>query len=422
MMHKVNNLNTIEIAKRRKASLLILTIYSTQLTLVALINNLYLLSGNVRVLLIFYYVLALLSSIPQSGLSDECGRKKHLLIASVSVLVSISLFLLIVLIHPILKLSLNNLSVSMIALIPCIIIGVAGNVVPIARGCLCALHLHDFRSTVGVSTVVIGLSWITVNLLSLILSNVGVIIFSLIFQVIIVILIKTNYNITEELEKTSFRKVFIHSYKWLWSMFLIPGGLAALLAYLLSDTSFYVPYIVEELPGVNIGRKITGVLMGIGYMFGVIIQWIIFPTDKKCIKIGIVISLISIIMYSIFVYIESAGHATHVNGKILLNIYGLIKFSFATGFGFFVPALFSLMSNHLDKSHFGKLFGVIDTMDTLALALSSIIIVVRNSLDKNNLVALGFSLILFIISLIMYVILLKKFSSYEIKSKKRKGK
>ena len=77
------------ISKRRNSAILIFCIFSIQLTTSVIIYYLPLISNYYLEWTVIYYVLTFFCAIPQSGLSDTFGRKKHLLIASISVFLSI---------------------------------------------------------------------------------------------------------------------------------------------------------------------------------------------------------------------------------------------------------------------------------------------------------------------------------------------
>ena len=78
-------------------------------------------------------------------------------------------------------------------------------------------------------------------------------------------------------------------------MLLATGGMVGLLAYLFSEASFYQIYSIDIENLIGFNKKVIGILMAFGYAFGVLIQWIISNSDKKMIKMGLLISLIMLL-------------------------------------------------------------------------------------------------------------------------------
>lgn len=396
-----------EIDKRRYASMLLLCIYTTQVSTAAIIDHLNLISIHSGVWVFIYYILTMCSAIPQSGFSDDYGRKKHLLIANIIVLVAL-LFLIAIYF-------LKNLFIfSLLGAVPsCLILGIGGNAIPIARGCLTSIKVHDFRSSIGLTSAFIGLGWVTVNLLGFILTPIQLILVAVTLQIIVVWVLRFFYNFHEEpcnIERPVFSTIF-SSYKWFAKMLFVTGGAAALIAYLFTEVTFYQIYVMDELPEVVIGKKVIGVLMGIAYLSGVCMQWIVYPSDQKCIKFGAMFSLIFLFIFSTY-NIFQLNTFLHLN-EISDFINGFTQYLFAFGFGFFVPALFSLMSQKIHPDHSGRLFGVVDTIDTAALGISYGILIIRSSYNFNYRVFFIISLLLFVTSVILYYKFVKEFKSYE---------
>lgn len=408
-MKVVSDISRKQINKRRYSTILILSIFSTQISTAAILDNLNIVSKNHASWEFFFYFISLFAAIIQAGFSDDYGRKKHLIISSVSVL--ISSFTLIFLIY----LKKMYVIATFGPAIPCLILGALGNAIPIARGCLATLKNHDFRSLIGLTTLCIGFGWIVVNGLSLILKPIAVIVVSVLIQGATIVFIYKFY-ITDELPIKA-KKSIIHttknSIKWIFKMAFVSGGAAAILAYLFSETSFYLPYILEELPEALNITKIMGLLMGIGYSAGVFSQIIIYPSDKRSIIFGVLFSFI-------FVIILLSSNISPLNiPKVFIRYISYIQtfslFSFAYGFGFSVPALFSLMATKIHKNHVGRLFGVVDSADTGALWLSYGLISLKEKYQGAFILNIVNSLILtlYSISMIMYYKFIKSFKSYE---------
>jgi hypothetical protein len=167
------------------------------------------------------------------------------------------------------------------------------------------------------------------------------------------------YNVDKRVSAIAYR-----SYTWCIGMLFVTGGGVAFLAYLFSETAFYQLYVLDELPQNVIGQKISGVLMGAAYFIGVVALWAVNPSDKKSIKFGITFSFLSILAYYAIESYNVLTLTRLANESYNLYIKIILQFLFAFGFGFSVPALFSLMSNNVhsnptlssSKKHFSDLY------------------------------------------------------------------
>ena len=401
----------VELEKRRFSAILIVCIYSTQLAIAAILNHFYLIAQHPLFWTSLYYIISFFAAVPQAGFSDETGRKKHLLIASSCVLSAV-IWLFSVDMFKKLSPNLWPSITSLISIFPvCLLLGLLGNVIPIARGCLAALKLHDFQAAIGLTTSAIGLGWITVDFLTLALGPVGTLFFSIALQTVVIICIKVLYLFKED--QSSHKKAIIRkSYKWLLTMLFVTGGAAALVAYLLTEATFYQIYTLDELPTNPIGKKIIGSLMGIGYSVGVLMLWIVKPSSKNSIKFGLSFSIFCL-LFLIFTNYLFSENRLRLEAIYSLRINGIAQFCFALGFGFFVPALFALMSNHIHPRHFGRLFGAVDSTDTAALYFSSFLLNIKTKLNFSNQQVYPVLLVLFSLSLILYRKVIRLFKSYE---------
>jgi MFS family permease len=367
--------------------------------------------------IVIYHFLTLISAIPQAGFSDVYGRKKHLLISLISVTLAAAyvVFAYLAKLH---HLESSYFPAAIFTVIPvCIFLGISGNTIPIARAAIADLKIHDFRTAIGWSTTFIGFGWITSIMLGLILPPVGVLMFAILLQTSIVFIVKYYFFDLRDSDevikhKHNWMNTIFSSYKWFISMFLVSGGAAALFAYLCTETTFYQIYSINEEGEVNLGDKVTGLLMAFGYAFGVIAQWIIYCSDKKGIKFGITFSFLSLSILFIFKFLLSR-ELVYLSFNTSYLIEGILNFLFALGFGFFVPSLFSLMATKINAHHAGRLFGAIDITDTLALGISSFSLFLREKIHFEDLLIYSLLLCFFIIAGIFYKNFIRRFSTYE---------
>jgi hypothetical protein len=407
------NIHSRQFIKRRCSLLLIASIYSTQLAVAAVLTHFSFVTNNPLLWTSVYYIISFIAAVPQAGFSDEFGRKKHLLIASISVLTAVVWLFTTEILKILLSPIPSSLSLLIFIIPVCLLLGLSGNVIPIARGCLASLKLHDFQAAIGLTTSAIGLGWITADFLTLAIGSNGVLFFSIFLQLTVIICIKflcffEGDQLTHEKNQT--HGILRKSYLWTFSMLLVTGGSAALGAYLETEITFYQVYNLDELPSATLGKKIIGSLMGIGYSIGVATQWIANTSKKNSIKFGVCFSLFCLlILFCVSCFFFDMDH----KNIYLTRVNGLLQFFFAFGFGFFVPALFALMSNHVHPRHIGRLFGAIDSTDTAALYLSLALLKVKAKLDYRMQIFYLNLLLLFLISIVLYHRVIKVFRSYE---------
>jgi len=401
----------------RYTLVLLACIFSTQVATAAILKNLYVITESTFGWTAFYYIVSFFAAIPQSGLSDESGRKKHLLIASFCVLTALACLLISIVLNS--KMQGFNLPypalMALTVFPPCLLLALTGNAIPIARGFLSILKLHNFRISIGLSTACIGLGWITVDLLQLKFSSIKVLLISIFIQLIIIMLIAYSLDFKEVSQgfKKRVSTIVYSSYTWCVGMLFVTGGIAAFLAYLFSETAFYQIYILDELPKTIFKEKVNGISMGIAYFIGVISLWIINPSDKKSIKFGILFSFISILIYLCLDFFnELISNHSEIQQHVMY-IKGGSQFLFSFGFGFSIPALFSLMSNNIHPDHTGRLFGAVDSTDTAALASTDLLLGKFLKVKGNNLILSSIIFTLIFLSLICYYRFIKIFKSYE---------
>lgn len=412
-MEAVQLITTEEINKRRYSSILVISIYATQASTAAILSAIAKITGGgTGGLQVVYYLLTLAAAIPQAGFSDDYGRKRHLVISSICILSSLIVIFGLLAFKTMVTTKMPNYW-PFLAVPPILLLGIAGNAIPIARGCLASLKLHDFRSSIGFTSVFIGFGWVSVNLLSLIVSTIWVVAIVCLLQLIIVITILTIYNENEApvAPNKPVLTAMLDSYKWCWHMLFIVGGSSAIIAYLLSETSFYQMYLLDELQ--STGKKVVGILMGFAYFTGVVSQWVVYPSDKKAVTVGVIWSFVSVVAYALFHMVSTSYWNMYWSDEAKNIINGVVQCSFAFGFGFFVPALFSLMSKRLHPEHTGRLYGAIDTTDTMALGGSSLILFLRGRLEFDRITTMSMTVICFALSMVFYKRVNSKFESYE---------
>jgi len=309
--------------------------------------------------LFVFMILQFIAAPIQSAISDFWCRRKSLYIAMGSTV--ISSFLL-----------------SFFPYLVLIVKGLIGNVVPIARAGVADENLRDFRSSIGLTTVAISLGYLIIRELSdlfgsrylyLGVASLGLI--TLFFLYFYKDERDIEYRSPRVLQNASLTIKIKASLVELYRDFLSkPFFFNSLLAYFFFEMAFYCLFLTNIELGIESFKHIP-YLMVLGYFLGVILLWSYTFTmktkngegDKIYIVIGIVISLFALILF------------------IFYKKLALVATIFAFGFGFFVPALFSRISYRrrtiegIIASHEqGKIYGLIDSADSLAFILSILII------------------------------------------------
>lgn len=404
------------VTKKRYSAMLIFCIFCAQFAYSTIIYNLKYITNFDFFWIAFYHTAALFFAIPQAGLSDSQGRKRHLLIALFCVLFAVILFFVSYFLAKLSLINTSEFSFSLITALPiCLFLGVAGNVIPIARAGLTDLKIHDFRIAMGWSTTFIGFGWVAPILLGLIFFPAGVIV-SLIILLLVSLLIVKKYFFDQEdvnvIKNTQLKKSVKNSYLWFFSMFLVTGGASALFAYLFSEISFYQVYLLAAEGILESETQVVGLIMAFGYAFGIIMQWIVYNSDESGVKFGSLFSFISLLI--LFCLKLSINYFPFILlTKVHFIVEGLLNFLFSFGFGFLIPSLFSLMARKIRPHHAGRLFGAIDITDTLSLNGSAFLLFFKEKLKFNDSVDYTIALLLFCTSIFFYKNFLRRFSSYE---------
>lgn len=401
-MNHVNN------TKNRYKAILLCSIFAIQTVIVSILHNLnIILKEHSAVFTVFFYIIVFFSTIPQAKLSDEYGRKKHLLISSYIVMLSG------ILVSGIMSTTDYVLHETqlLLSIIPLLLLGVGGNFIAIVRGCVASLGTENLRSAIGYTTSMIGFGWIAVNMMSLVLSPLQLIIITLLMQFTCTVIIIKYYNQKDKVMGNKKPIVIIkNSYYSIIRTILFAAGLWFVLIYCFTEIVFYNIYIENESNVRFLYKKLTGISMGIAYFFGILTQFIINPSDTKSIKFGMILSCTAslIILGLKFSFIERL--AIPVESFISLKITDILQFVFAFGFGYFVPSIFSLISKKTSKHHYSWVFGLLDAT-TAALLLSSAFIYFISIEAINNVTFFVLNVIILFLALIFSFLCLNQKSA-----------
>ncbi len=193
-------------------------------------------------------------------------------------------------------------------------------------------------------------------------------------------------------------------------LFLISPIIAsAILCFFLGEVSYYQFLLRGELLSKASFYASQALVLATGYYIGTTIFLILGWLNVReiiCIKIGLFISLASLGA----IIFEHSLHLINSHMNILVALFSI-------GFSFVTPSLFASISKISRTKEQGKIFGLMDSTDTLA-TLSSELIIKRTKFFPIWLI-LFFSFLIFSLSCTFFIRFLKKYNAI-IKSSKFK--
>lgn len=192
----------------------------------------------------------------------------------------------------------------------------------------------------------------------------------------------------------SLRKFFTFFRKDILSILLFGISVSVMLAlfgFLATEVGYYQILLRGEVVGMDLFYSELSLKMATSYYFGTLLLYLLLRkniSEIRCLAAGTISALASIFLTAIFHFTE------------LTNPY-LITFSFAffsIGFALMTPCLFSILSQIRRKDEQGKIYGFLDTYDTLGAYISVKYISITTTVSFNH--ALWFSFIILFIAAI----------------------
>jgi hypothetical protein len=326
----------------------------------------------------------------QASLSDLYCRKKSLIIALMASFVSIL----------ILMTSFTKVA-SPILIFPLVIIikGCFGNTLPIACAGIADTQKKNYRFSLALSTSTIGMSYFLLIVLNKMIGEKGsffIILSILLFLVISTVLffqdlrdkehkgLKNNKSIREDV-KMIFND-FLNSRRFL----------LGIITFLLWEISFYSMHMLDVDMHIKEFKDVT-LWMVLGYLVGSLSLRFFDRSDKEMIKIGYIGSILSII--PIFVITPWLGYFR------IITLYSYAGYAFSAAY--MAPSLFSTLSKERKPHEQGKIYGLIDSTDTMAFLLTSTTIIIYSSLELGTMAMPIFSLIMLLLSGVTYAAFIK---------------
>lgn len=345
------------------------------------------------------YAIFLLTSIVaspiQAGYSDFYCRKKSLIISlSCSLISSVLIFL-----------SFQNVSMPFLFIFLALLLKAGlGNTLPLSWAAIADTQTKNFRFSLGLSTSAMAFGYLMLIAIKTFFENHSTFVIVILFLTLIYFCVYFFKDIRDKKELPSYEnsmKNSIHKFSFLASIkneisLIVNNFLKdsrtrkALTAFFFWEVSFYSALIAD------IDMKIKGfndlsLSMLIGYLIGVAYLKFSNKSDEQMIKIGYVISIASLAPILVLNYVFDIR-------ILMLCAY----FIYSLAAAFLAPSLFSILSGERKPHEQGKIYGLIDSTDTIAFLIASIYLIIYNSLQLSQIFLVIFSLTAFLISLIPY--------------------
>ncbi len=315
----------------------------------------------------------------QSGFSDYYLRRKSIIVSISATLISLILF----------KLSINCGVVFLI--IPIIIKGALGNTLPIAWAGIADVTKGKnvrFALALSICALAVG-SWGSLIVTPFLKINI------FFLSILILAIMGVCYAIYPFRDSKDSPKP--HFLKRLSPVQLLKGecigiyniakkplSVFALFSFLFSEISFYqILFRVEVFSSYTCFVHVP-LAIGIGYTIGTIALKFFKIKDKLVCLIGLIISVSSILF---------------INFLFALKLENQITFTaffacYSFGYALFTPALFSLISLRNQPHQQGKIYGIIESIDSLASLITFFIVFIAKELTCNFVLILSTALIL----------------------------
>lgn len=295
-----------------------------------------------------------------------------------------------------------------------------GNTLPLAWAGIADTRTRDYRFSLGLSTSTIAIGYLALIIIETVfkeLTSLFIILF--LFAFLIPIFFKKFFDLIDRKSQRKtvadelgletienqrrisyFFKLLFLDYKSIWKDFLkckrFRTGLLGV--FFLEEISFYSIHAL----GVDLAIKgftdVT-ILMIAGYLFGVsMLKYYKDTSDEKLINNGYKISILSFLPIFILHHFFTPD--------LLHWILTSCCFIYSFGVALIVPSLFSILSKERKPHEQGKIYGLIDSTDTIALLLA-LIFGILYSFIGNNIYVIYFSFSVFLISRFYYARFIK---------------
>lgn len=340
--------------------------------------------------LFFSFVLMQIVFAPiQSGMSDIYGRRNSLIVSLSFSLLSL-IFLLIF----------NNLTpLIFLVILATLAKGVIGNTLPISLAFIADTQGKNYRIAFAFATAAYALAYLilasVIDLISLKQSNLCLILLFLFLIMICFSLFNKTESKVRKINKDKSSSIISvcknESRLIVKDLSHIPTS-KALAAFFLWETSLYSILISQVDFQLNKQTHIAQWMM-FGYLLGVFVLLFLRKIeDRKIIILGYCTSFFSLVPYFLLFRIVE-------NQNELLRI---CYFLHALGNAFLSPALLSILAKERNAHEQGRIFGLVDSVDTLGFLCAALAIMLLNFLKLELIYLITFSFLTFALSWIFY--------------------
>ncbi len=347
-----------------------------------------------------FLLLSIIASPIQSGYSDFFCRKRSLVVSlSCSLLALVCAFFS----------TENSLFPFLLLAVAILAKGGLGNNLPLAWAAIADIRAKNFRFSFGLSTAAMAFGYLVLICLKKLFNTGGsTIIVLLLFMVLIYFCVRKFQDIRDRktpldaIEPPPSQYSPQHEENF-WNRlrneisFIIRDFLKdrrtrkALVAFMLWEISFYSALIVDVDIEIRDFNHLS-VSMLLGYLLGVVLlKFSSKRTDDQMIKIGYYLSILSLV--PVFVI----GPFFNMNITIIC-----CYFVYSLAAAFLAPSLFSILSRERKPHEQGKIYGLIDSSDTIAFLIASIAAMSYHFLQIGPVYLVLFSFIAFLLSIAPY--------------------
>ena len=319
----------------------------------------------------------------------------------------------------------NKTGLDWIAMLALAVKAIIGNAVPIALAILADIvSMKNFRSILAAAIISISLGiWLPIYLRPNPSQNFQLSLYALIICIIAGIL-TILFLRDDKFDKVKFKKnpinleaftfFFKKECKLIIKFFCIPFIALALIGFLFSEASYYQFLLRGEILKKSTYFSSQSLVLAIGYYLGSFIlisfdlinRFVIRRNpikDRTWVILGLIISVVTIALITLSGYTSL--------GKNLYYI--ILTILFSLGFAFFVPTIFTAISRTRASEDQGKIFGALDSTDSLSTLLSYGVIETTKTISRKSIFLITSSL--FFISFIAYIGFIKLLKKIKIR-------
>ncbi|QVL55797.1 MAG: MFS transporter [Simkaniaceae bacterium] len=315
------------------------------------------------VLFIGMLLLQVIAAPIQAAFSDLYCRKKSLVISLSASLIAMFFLLLF-----------NLKILFFVPLIFCLsfVKGAFGNTIPLSLAAIADTQDKNYRFSFGLSTLAYTLAYLMMIFAVLFLKEKTAIAIILGFYVIIVfIAIKFFKDIRD-------KDIHVSTHSSVYALVkreigLVFGDLKksffqnAITAFLLWEISVYCVLLLY-VDFNKVDFRLISVTMMLGYGLGILIlKFFGEISDKMMSRIGFLLGSVSLIPF----YFHFAFHE-NPNFSLLAGCY----FFHSVGMAILPPTLFAMLAKGAKQHEQGRLYGIIESVDTIAFLFSSIAVMI----------------------------------------------